>query len=387
MVSAKNTPSELSRVTTDYVYDLEGHAIAEVSGSGGWSRGEVFAGGKHIATYANSTTYFSHADWLGSERVRSDMSGAPCETISSLPFGDGQSTSGSCGDPSTRHFTDKERDPESGNDYFGARYYSSNLGRWLTPDWSASPSPVPYAKLTDPQSLNLYAMAGGNPETFADLDGHEAFSIGTNLDCHMSCGCPHSVGVACELAKVADAYAGEMQMHIDMTYSAPPDPQPEQPTADSAGQQQTQNQNQQKYDPSKSGPEDPTNPGNPLSQNPVVKKASDEAFMKTMNGTARGGLAEAGFSVEYKDGKISIANKVDSVNSDKEPNKLSIKTDANTIATLHTHGNKAAPTPSSGDRNPNVQVPNFVRSQRSLYVTIPHSASGNPPLNGYIQLQ
>jgi len=31
---------------------------------------------------------------------------------------------------------------------------------------------VPYANLTNPQTLNLYAMVSDNPETFADLDGH-----------------------------------------------------------------------------------------------------------------------------------------------------------------------------------------------------------------------
>lgn len=141
------------------------------------------------------------------------------------------------------------------------------------------------------------------------------------------------------------------------------------------------------YDPKKSGPEDPTNPGHPLSQNPAVKKALDEAFMKTTNGTARGGLAEAGFTIEYKDGKISIANKIDSVNGDGKPNALHITPDQDTIAIAHTHGNHADPTPSPGDRNPNTQVPDFVRSQRSLYVTMPHSATGNPSLNAYIQLQ
>jgi RHS repeat-associated protein len=30
-------------------------------------------------------------------------------------------------------FTGKERDTESGNDYFGARYYSSAMGRWMSP--------------------------------------------------------------------------------------------------------------------------------------------------------------------------------------------------------------------------------------------------------------
>src|SRR5271166_6198809 len=60
-------------------------------------------------------------------------------------------------------FTGKERDTESGNDYFGARYYSSAMGRFMSPDWSGTPSAVPYANLFNPQSLNLYAYAGNNP--------------------------------------------------------------------------------------------------------------------------------------------------------------------------------------------------------------------------------
>ena len=61
-------------------------------------------------------------------------------------------------------FTGKERDAESGLDYFGARYYGSALGRFTSPDWSATPQPVPYAKLENPQSLNLYAYVLNNPE-------------------------------------------------------------------------------------------------------------------------------------------------------------------------------------------------------------------------------
>lgn len=68
--------------------------------------------------------------------------------------------------------TGKERDAESGNDYFGARYYASSMGRWLSPDWSAKITPVPYAKLDNPQSLNLYAYVGNNPLTRFDPDGH-----------------------------------------------------------------------------------------------------------------------------------------------------------------------------------------------------------------------
>ena len=69
-------------------------------------------------------------------------------------------------------FTGKERDAESGNDYFGARYYSSAMGRFMSPDWSAKAEPVPYAKLGDPQSLNLYAYVYNSPLTRVDADGH-----------------------------------------------------------------------------------------------------------------------------------------------------------------------------------------------------------------------
>jgi hypothetical protein len=46
-------------------------------------------------------------------------------------------------------------------------------GRFLSADWSSTPSPVPYANLTNPQTLNLYAMVSDNPESFTDLDGHK----------------------------------------------------------------------------------------------------------------------------------------------------------------------------------------------------------------------
>jgi RHS repeat-associated protein len=68
--------------------------------------------------------------------------------------------------------TGKERDAESGNDYFGARYYASSIGRWMSPDWSAKEELVPYAKLDDPQSLNLYSFVHNNPLSRTDPDGH-----------------------------------------------------------------------------------------------------------------------------------------------------------------------------------------------------------------------
>ena len=74
-------------------------------------------------------------------------------------------------------FTGKERDNESGLDQFGARYYSSSLGRFMTPDWAAKPTAVPYAEFGNPQSLNLYGYVGNNPLSKADPDGHDALWV------------------------------------------------------------------------------------------------------------------------------------------------------------------------------------------------------------------
>jgi RHS repeat-associated protein len=57
--------------------------------------------------------------------------------------------------------TGKERDTESGNDYFEARYYSRAMGRFMLPDWNAKVAPVPYAKLDNPQTLNLLSSRKG----------------------------------------------------------------------------------------------------------------------------------------------------------------------------------------------------------------------------------
>ena len=80
--------------------------------------------------------------------------------------------SGATNDP--YFFTGKERDIESGLDYFGGRYYRSSMGRMMSPDWSAKAKPVPYAELDDPQTLNLYAYVRNNPLSERDEDGHDA---------------------------------------------------------------------------------------------------------------------------------------------------------------------------------------------------------------------
>jgi RHS repeat-associated protein len=76
-------------------------------------------------------------------------------------------------DLSPMHFTGKQRDAETGLDNFGARYFGggNNLGRFMTPDWAAKPTAVPYALFGDPQSLNLYSYVGNSPLKHADPAG------------------------------------------------------------------------------------------------------------------------------------------------------------------------------------------------------------------------
>ncbi len=73
------------------------------------------------------------------------------------------------------HFTGKERDTESGLDYFGARYYASSMGRWLSPD-----KPFADQHPANPQSWNLYSYVRNNPLTSIDTDGQVTIEVKYN---------------------------------------------------------------------------------------------------------------------------------------------------------------------------------------------------------------
>jgi RHS repeat-associated protein len=127
----------------------------------------------------NYTTHFFIGDHLGSAQMEFAWGGWPVWQGQFAPYGqelqNGALLPTDAPDGSTNHykFTGKERDAESGLDYFGARYYASSMGRWMSPDWSAKEEPVPYAKLDNPQSLNLYGYVLNNPLAHADADGHQ----------------------------------------------------------------------------------------------------------------------------------------------------------------------------------------------------------------------
>jgi RHS repeat-associated protein len=171
---------------TDYILDQSDHQVTEMAsdanGSMAWSHTNVWAGGQLLATYSaildannqpDGALHFYLNDWLGTRRVQTDYAGVLEQTCSSLPFGDGLNCTQSMQFPTEHHFTGKERDQESGNDYFGARYYASSMARFLSPDWSKNPQGVPYADYTNPQTLNLYQYMRNNPLGGEDPDGRD----------------------------------------------------------------------------------------------------------------------------------------------------------------------------------------------------------------------
>jgi len=166
--------------------------------SDGYSRlTEIEAWGTPAGSGPSSTIQWLVADQLGTPRIIFDQTGdlANMKRHDYLPFGEelfppagGRSTAMgySGGDGVRQQFTSKERDIETGLDYFLARYYSSVQGRFISPDEFsggpdeyyeftdvASDNPTFYADLTDPQSLNKYQYAYNNPLLYIDPDGHQ----------------------------------------------------------------------------------------------------------------------------------------------------------------------------------------------------------------------
>jgi len=114
------------------------------------------------------------ADQLGTPRIILDQSGAVVSRHDYLPFGEEliaqglRAGLGYTGDSTRQQFTQKERDVETGLDYFLARYYSSAQGRFVSVDpenFQAMQDP------TTPQSWNAYGYVNNNPLNYRDPDG------------------------------------------------------------------------------------------------------------------------------------------------------------------------------------------------------------------------
>ncbi len=175
---------------TVYWYGAGGGGLDESNLSGSITNEYIFFGGARIARRdPSSNVFYYFSDHLGTARSIAEVpsgqtTATKCYDADLYPYGGERWYTDTC--DSHYKFTGKERDPESGLDNFGARYDSSAIGRFMSPDWSDDPDPVPNADLSDPQTLNLYTMAGNNPESFADPDGHlvdECVAGGENPNC------------------------------------------------------------------------------------------------------------------------------------------------------------------------------------------------------------
>lgn len=148
---------------TWYVYDAFGRLAAEYGGN---------------SVSATSTKYLT-ADQLGSTRVITDQNQAVKIRRDYLPFGEeigsavalrGTIPGYGLIELNTEKFTGKERDTESGLDFFGARYYWNSAGRFTSVDPLGG-------HIEYPQSLNKYAYVMNNPLKYIDPDGRDFYML------------------------------------------------------------------------------------------------------------------------------------------------------------------------------------------------------------------
>ena len=146
-------PDSMVDTTTTYVYGAGGELVQEY--------------GSPVVTPGR--TYLT-GDALGSTRLVTKSTGDATAIVSSrhdyLPFGEEINRGAGVGGGPTQRFTGKERDAETGLDYFLARYMSPAQGRFTSPD------PDNYdARLWQPQSWNMYGYVWNNPIRHRDDDG------------------------------------------------------------------------------------------------------------------------------------------------------------------------------------------------------------------------
>ena len=114
-----------------------------------------------LETPAVERITYIHFDALGSPLAGSNSSGQRVWREEYKPYGDrldGSETNNKI------WYTGKVHDPEIGLSYYGARWYSPVVGRFMGVD------PVAFHE-ANPKSFNQYAYANNNPYTYVDPDG------------------------------------------------------------------------------------------------------------------------------------------------------------------------------------------------------------------------
>ena len=170
-------------------------------------------------------------DQLGTPRMVLDQTGS-LSAVSRhdyLPFGEeigvgmsGRTSAQGYGraDGVRQQFTSKERDGETGLDYFLARFYSAVQGRFISPDEfnggpedlydfveDAADNPTIYADLDEPQSLNKYVYCLNNPLAYIDPDGHKGWKEWARAAVEVATYVPGPVGMVASGVQAIDKIA------------------------------------------------------------------------------------------------------------------------------------------------------------------------------------
>src|SRR6056300_865778 len=117
----------------------------------------------------NRILYWYHPDYLGSVDLVTDRNGVAYEFFLYTPWGEDMysNNSGTSNFTSPYRFNGKEKDPETGYHYYGARYYQSKFSIWMSVD--------PLAH----ETLEPYVYTGNNPVMLVDPDGNDVILTGS----------------------------------------------------------------------------------------------------------------------------------------------------------------------------------------------------------------
>ena len=191
-----NEKNELSRVArndglvANYAYDPTGQRVSkqltakdgtvtttlfigsEVEIQNGTVLHYVLLGGRRIGILSSMGPRFLHTDYAGNTSFFTDATGVKMASIVYRPFGNLESSVGPIDD---RTYGLHPFDAESGLYYMRRRYYSPDLGRFLTPD----PLPLfqPHKVMGNPRALHPYAYAGNDPLDNVDYTGLSFWSV------------------------------------------------------------------------------------------------------------------------------------------------------------------------------------------------------------------
>lgn len=191
-----NVKNELSNftgqggVSAAYAYDHEGFRVSKTvdDGHGGVvstffvgreveirsGNPAVFVtlGGRRVGILRPARTDFVHTDHAGNTRFFTDGAGTKIAAIAYRPFGNIARSNGVI---DSRTYGYHPFDDETGFYYMKRRYYSPELGRFLTPDPLSLYQPHKF--LSNPKALHPYAYAGNDPLNHVDPEGLSFWSV------------------------------------------------------------------------------------------------------------------------------------------------------------------------------------------------------------------